>query len=82
MVTGVYPFQGRDPFIMDECPHVYFVGNQPGFDTSLIEGPDGQSVRLVAIPRFYETGQIVLLDSETLETELVAIDVIEVPGTT
>ena len=24
-----YPYQDKDPFIMDECPDVYFSGNQP-----------------------------------------------------
>lgn len=56
-----------------ECPHVYFVGNQPRFDTTTIEGPAGQQVRIVAIPKFHETGQIVLLDTETLEVELMKI---------
>lgn len=62
---------------MSESPHVYFVGNQPKYDTTTIEGPDGQTVRLVAIPKFYETGQFVLLDSDTLETELVEIELLE-----
>jgi DNA polymerase delta subunit 2 len=61
--------------VIEECPHVYFVGNQPTFATTIIEGPAGQRVRIVAIPKFYETGQVVLLDSETLEVELVKIDV-------
>jgi DNA polymerase delta subunit 2 len=32
-------------------------------------------VRIVAIPKFEETGEIVLLDTETLEVELVKIDI-------
>ncbi|ERF74137.1 hypothetical protein EPUS_09233 [Endocarpon pusillum Z07020] len=70
-----YPFQEKDQFVIEQCPHVFFVGNQPRFDTAVIEGPAGQQVRIVAIPKFHETGQIVLLDSETLEVELVKIDV-------
>lgn len=62
---------------MSESPHVYFVGNQPKYDTTTIEGPDGQTVRLIAIPKFYETGQFVLLDNDTLETELVEIELLE-----
>lgn len=68
---GSYPFQDNDPFILRECPHVYFVGNQPSFATSLIEGPAGQQVRLIAVPKFKETGTLVLLDAETLEAETV-----------
>ncbi|KAL3428292.1 DNA polymerase alpha/epsilon subunit B [Phlyctema vagabunda] len=70
-----YPFQDDDPFVLTSCPHLFFVGTQPKFDTAVIEGPDGQVVRLIAVPRFSETGEIVLVDSETLETELVKISV-------
>lgn len=75
---GCYPFQEKDQFIIEECPHVYFVGNQPSFDTTIIEGPAGQQVRIIAIPRFDATGQIVLLDTETLEVELVKFDIHDV----
>lgn len=51
------------------------MGNQPRFDTTTIEGPAGQQVRIVAIPKFHETGQIVLLDTESLEVEMVRIQV-------
>ncbi|KIW83014.1 hypothetical protein Z517_02257 [Fonsecaea pedrosoi CBS 271.37] len=70
-----YPFQDRDQFVIEECPHVFFVGNQPRFDTTVIDGPDGQQVRLIAIPRFHETGELVLVDSETLEVEVVRFDI-------
>lgn len=33
-----YPFYEKDPFVLNEAPHVYFIGNQPQFDTKLIEG--------------------------------------------
>jgi DNA polymerase delta subunit 2 len=68
---GSYPFQDSDPFIMQECPHVFFVGNQPHFATTVIEGPAGQQVRLIAVPAFKETGTLVLLDAETLEVETI-----------
>ncbi|KIW01428.1 uncharacterized protein PV09_07188 [Verruconis gallopava] len=66
-----YPFQESDPFILQQCPHVFFVGNQPHFATSLIEGPAGQQVRLISVPSFKETGTLVLVDAETLEPETV-----------
>ncbi|ETN38580.1 uncharacterized protein HMPREF1541_06617 [Cyphellophora europaea CBS 101466] len=70
-----YPFQDRDPFVIGQCPHVFFVGNQPQFNTAVIEGSDGQEVRLIALPKFHETGQLVLVDSETLEPEILQFDI-------
>ncbi|KAK6354304.1 hypothetical protein TWF730_008714 [Orbilia blumenaviensis] len=66
-----YPFQDGDQFVIDACPHVYFVGNQPEFGTRLIRGNEGQIVRLVTVPKFSETGELVLVDLETLECEVI-----------
>ena len=62
--------------LIRDCPHVYFVGNQPRFDTTVIGGPTGQQVRLIAVPKFIETGTLLLLDSETLEVECVQFEVL------
>ncbi len=70
-----YPFQDRDQFVIEQCPHVFFVGNQPRFDTTVVDGPGDQQVRLITIPRFHETGELVLVDAETLEVELVKFDI-------
>lgn len=59
--------------MLQDCPHIFFAGSQPKFDTALIEGQDGQTVRLIAVPRFAETGEVVLVDMETLEVERVTI---------
>jgi DNA polymerase delta subunit 2 len=72
---GCYPFQDKDQFVIEECPHVYFVGNQPRYDTTVIDGPAGQQMRLITIPRFHATGEMVLLDTETLEVEVVKFEV-------
>ncbi|XP_022158343.1 DNA polymerase delta small subunit [Momordica charantia] len=64
---GCYPFTDRDPFLIESCPHVYFVGNQDKFDTRLIKGPEGQMVRLISIPRFCEKGTAVMLNLRNLE---------------
>lgn len=63
--------------MIEESPHVYFVGNQPKFETSIIDGPSQQSIRLIALPKFKETGEIVILDLDTLEPEVVRFDVLE-----
>ncbi|KAK3325856.1 DNA polymerase alpha/epsilon subunit B-domain-containing protein [Apodospora peruviana] len=68
-----YPFQEDEPFVMKECPHMYFVGCQPEFGTKIIQGPDGQMVRLIAVPSFADTREIVLVDSETLDVSRVKI---------
>lgn len=58
---------------MNNCPHVYFVGCQPTFGTRVITGPEGQAVRLIAVPSFSESKEIVLVDTETLEVSRVKI---------
>lgn len=58
---------------MNDCPHVYFVGCQPEFGTKVITGPEGQAVRLIAVPAFSESKEIVLLDTETLEVSRIKI---------
>lgn len=43
----------------------------------VIDGPAGQTVRLICVPVFRDTGEVVLLDTETLETEIVRFTVYE-----
>nr|CAD7262162.1 unnamed protein product [Timema shepardi] len=64
-----YPYYKEDPFIITECPDVYFAGNQPRFQTKLYEGacPKGQRVRLICIPSFIKTHSCVMVDLATLE---------------
>lgn len=72
-----YPFADRDPFILPETPHVYFVGNQSEFSTRLIESEDAEGTaiktRLICLPRFNETGNFVLLNLETLDCQMINI---------
>lgn len=70
-----YPFQDDDPFVLNSCPHILLVGSQPKFETAVIEGPEDQFVRLISIPKFSETGQLVLIDTETLEPSVIKIEV-------
>ncbi|KAK4482752.1 hypothetical protein RD792_009920 [Penstemon davidsonii] len=50
---GCYPFSDRDPFFLETCSRVYFVGNQDKYETRLIKGSEeGQAVRLICVPRF------------------------------
>jgi DNA polymerase delta subunit 2 len=70
-----YPFQDHDPLLLRECPHLYIAGCQDRFATRVVQGPEGQRVRLVSVPRFSRTGQIVLVDMESCEVEIVEIGV-------
>ncbi|XP_060208323.1 DNA polymerase delta small subunit [Lycium barbarum] len=69
---GCYPFTDRDPFYVETCPHVYFVGNQNKYESRLIKGSEGQMVRLICIPRFADTGVAVVLNIRNLECHLLS----------
>lgn len=58
---------------MTDCPHLYFVGCQPEFGTKVIESPQGPMVRLILVPSFAATKEIVLIDTETLDVSKVKI---------
>jgi hypothetical protein len=36
--AACYPYYQEDPFIISECPDIYFAGNQPQFQSKLYEG--------------------------------------------
>lgn len=64
---GCFPFYEEDPFIIDDCPHVFFAGNQENFGTRKVKGPDGQEVCLLSIPEFSTTYQACLLNLKNSE---------------
>ncbi|XP_064421674.1 DNA polymerase delta subunit 2 [Latimeria chalumnae] len=66
---GCYPFYLKDPFVLEECPHVYFCGNAPVFKMKEVKGADGQKVLLVAIPEFSTTQTACLVNLRTLECQ-------------
>lgn len=69
---GCYPFYLKDPFILEECPHVYFSGNSPSFESKIIKGQEDQEVLLVAIPEFSSTQTACMVNLRTLECEPVS----------
>ncbi|XP_055800724.1 DNA polymerase delta small subunit isoform X2 [Solanum dulcamara] len=69
---GCYPFTDRDPFYVETCPHVYFVGNQDKYESRLIKGSEGQMVTLICIPRFAETGVAAVLNIRNLECHMLS----------
>ncbi|XP_019716734.1 DNA polymerase delta subunit 2 isoform X2 [Hippocampus comes] len=66
---GCYPFYMKDPFILEECPHVYFSGNAPTFESKRLTGADGQEILLVTVPTFHSTQTACLVNLRTLECE-------------
>ncbi|XP_058390696.1 DNA polymerase delta subunit 2 isoform X3 [Diceros bicornis minor] len=63
---GCYPFYKSDPFVFPECPHVYFCGNTPSFGSKIIQGPEDQTVLLVAVPDFSTTQTACLVNLRSL----------------
>ncbi|KHN07429.1 DNA polymerase delta small subunit [Glycine soja] len=77
---GCYPYTDKDPFFIESCPHVYFVGNQDKFETRVIKGSEGQLVRLICVPKFSETGVAVMVSSKS-HTLNVNLDIVRcLPG--
>uniref|UniRef100_A0A182JAV0 DNA polymerase delta small subunit n=1 Tax=Anopheles atroparvus TaxID=41427 RepID=A0A182JAV0_ANOAO len=67
-----YPYYQKDPFIINECPHVYFAGNVGEFMTELWTGPNGESVRLVCVPSFSENQSIAVVNLRTMDCRKVS----------
>lgn len=66
---GCYPFYKEDPFIITQCPHLFFCGNQTKFGSKIHKGPAGQEVLLVSVPRFSQTATCVLVNLRTLDCQ-------------
>nr|XP_030145971.3 DNA polymerase delta subunit 2 [Taeniopygia guttata] len=66
---GCYPFYKSDPFILTECPHVYFCGNAPHFQSKLLQGKEGQRVLLLTVPDFSATQTACLVNLHDLSCQ-------------
>ncbi|KAM3966142.1 DNA polymerase delta subunit 2 [Aphomia sociella] len=56
-----------DPFIIQNCPAIYFSGNCEEFATDVYKGDDGQRVRLVCLPDFGATKTMAVVNLQNLE---------------
>ncbi|ORZ39519.1 DNA polymerase alpha/epsilon subunit B-domain-containing protein [Catenaria anguillulae PL171] len=80
-----YPYVDKDPFVLVRRPKVFAVGNQPHFETCLYDDNEGAhdhpesrdhaKVRVVLVPEFRTSGQLVLVNTKTLEYHVVTLDV-------
>nr|XP_009680568.1 PREDICTED: DNA polymerase delta subunit 2 [Struthio camelus australis] len=66
---GCYPFYKSDPFILTDCPHVYFCGNTPQFQSKMFKGDNGQQVLLVTVPAFSATQTACLINLRDLSCQ-------------
>ncbi|XP_009474626.1 PREDICTED: DNA polymerase delta subunit 2 [Nipponia nippon] len=66
---GCYPFYKSDPFILTDCPHVYFCGNAPRFQSKLLKGEDEQQVLLLTVPTFSTTQTACLVNLRNLSCQ-------------
>ncbi|KAL7428013.1 hypothetical protein ACHAXM_001092 [Skeletonema potamos] len=75
-----FPSSETDPFVMTSRPSVYFVGNCNEFEARLVGGKcetidtaaDDSATRLVCVPSFAKTGEVVLVNLRTLECDVVS----------
>ncbi|TKY88537.1 hypothetical protein EX895_002525 [Sporisorium graminicola] len=80
-----YPFKSSDPFVLKHRPDIMVVGNQPAYASAVYnfdddEGEDtqkeeqGTGCRVVLVPEFARTKEVVLVNLSSLETKLVCIE--------
>lgn len=70
-----YPFPDKDPFIIDQCPHVCFAGNQPEYGATMLRGERGQEVLLVAVPKFSESFSCVWVNLRSMDCQRMSFEV-------
>ena len=68
-----YPFIDKDPFVLEECPHVLFAGNQEHFNTQTFKN-NNQEIRLISIPIFEEKLTCVLINLRNLKCSYMAFN--------
>lgn len=80
-----YPFKSTDPFVLKHRPDILVVGNQPAYASAVYKCDGGaaagedddeedQGCRVVLVPEFARTKQVVLLNLASLETKLVCLE--------
>ncbi|KAJ7489934.1 DNA polymerase alpha/epsilon subunit B-domain-containing protein [Mycena galericulata] len=76
-----HPYFSADPFIISETPDLYVVGGQQQFGTKMVVDSDTRSgearkrCRIILVPRFCDTGILVLVNMRTLAVKCVKFGV-------
>jgi DNA polymerase delta subunit 2 len=78
-----HPYFSEDPFIIQETPDVYVIGDQPRLQTKLfVDTEEGKQkkCRIVLLPRFSETGVLVLVNLRTLGVKTTMFETVGMSG--
>ena len=67
--SGCFPFDGKDPFVLETLPHVLFVGNQAKFAQKKLKVDNDKEVLLVTLPKFSSSSTVVLLNLQSLQCQ-------------
>ena len=67
--SGCFPFEGKDPFVLETLPHVLFVGNQAKFAQKKLKVDVDKEVLLVTLPKFSSSATVVLLNLQSLQCQ-------------
>lgn len=77
----MFPSSESDPFLMTSRPSVYFAGNCDEFEArlvgdkgELIDNLEDGATRLVCVPSFASTGEVVKVNLRTLECEVISFN--------
>ncbi|XP_044741863.1 DNA polymerase delta subunit 2-like [Chrysoperla carnea] len=70
-----YPYYSKDPFIIRDCPHTVFAGNQTKYQNKIYKGPENQEIQLICIPEFAKTQTVAVLNLKTFSTYPVSFQV-------
>ncbi len=80
-----FPFDENDPFVIQNVPNVYFCGNCEKFETKAVDvtvsnvgngnsSSSEETVRLICIPSFVKTGQVVWMNLKSMECKIIEFD--------
>jgi len=65
-----YPFENEDPLVLNELPHIFFVGNQQGLESTWMDGTDEDSrTLLISLPSFASSKKVALLNLRNMRVK-------------